>query len=379
MQTRLSIAAALCGLISDAIPARAQKALTPEQTREIAKEAYIFTYPLVMNYRTMYAQAIKGDRQFGKWVHLGLSSPTDFDIVTPNNDTPYSYAWVDLRAEPWVLTMPNIEKERFYTSQWDDYWGYVLDNPGSVIDGNDGHSYLLASPSWKGELPKGIKRIIRGESDYLGTLTRTQVIGGEKDMPRVKEIQQSYKLQPLSAFLGQAAPAPAAAIQWPTWTEGDETREAYWSYASFLLPFVTPHPDDAPMYKKLESIGVKSGARWDAEQLDPKVREALQQGIDDARAEMKKRSEAGVDAAKFFGTREHVATNYMDRAMGVYMGIFGNVPQVSVYLSMPTDADGKPLDGSQAAYTLTFPKGQLPPVKYFWSITMYSHPPALPR
>ena len=90
MKTRLSITAALCGLVSAAIPARPQQALTPEQTREIAKEAYIFTYPLVMNYRTMYAQAIKGDRQFGKWVHLGLSSPTDFDIVTPNNDTPYS-------------------------------------------------------------------------------------------------------------------------------------------------------------------------------------------------------------------------------------------------------------------------------------------------
>ena len=109
---------------------------------------------------------------------------------------------MDLRAEPWVLTIPKIEQKRFYTSQWDDYWGYVLDNPGSVIDGNDGHSYLLASPSWKGEMPKGIKRIIRGESDIIGTLTRTQLIGGETDLPRVKEIQQSYKLQPLSAFLG---------------------------------------------------------------------------------------------------------------------------------------------------------------------------------
>ena len=196
-------------------------------------------------------------------------------------------------------------------------------------------------------------------------------------MPRVKEIQQSYKLQPLSAFLGHAAPAPTAAIQWPAWQEGDETREAYWSYVGFLLPFVKPHPEDLPMYEKLASIGLKSGARWDAEKLDPKVREALQQGIDDARAEMKKRSEAGVDAAKFFGSREHVATNYMDRAMGVYMGIFGNVPQVSIYLSMPADADGKPLDGSRAAYTLTFPKGQLPPVKYFWSITMYSIPQRL--
>jgi hypothetical protein len=92
---------------------------------------------------------------------------------------------------------------------------------------------------------------------------------------------------------------------------------------------------------------------------------------------MKKLSEAGVDAAKFFGTRERVGTHDMDRAMGVYMGIFGNVLKVSVYLSMPTDAAGKPLDGSKSAYTLTFAKGQLPPVKYFWSITMYSIPQRL--
>ncbi len=96
---------------------------------DIAKDAYIFAYPLVLNYRTMYMQAIKGDGRFGKWLNLGLSSPADTDIVTPNNDTPYSYAWVDLRSEPWVLTMPKIEAKRFYTSQWDDYWGYVSTTP----------------------------------------------------------------------------------------------------------------------------------------------------------------------------------------------------------------------------------------------------------
>jgi len=339
-----------------------------------AKEAYIFAYPLVMNYRTMYMQAIKGDRRFGKWLHLGLASPADTDIVTPNNDTPYSYAWVDLRAEPWVLTMPKIEPKRFYTSQWDDYWGYVLDNPGSVLDGNDGHSYLVASPSWKGKAPAGITRVLQGESNLLGTLTRTQVIGGEKDLPRVKEIQQSYKLQPLSEFMGTPAPAASPAIKWPTWTEGNETRESYWSYVGFLLQFMKPHPDDAPMYKKLASMGLEAGTPWQPEKLDPSVRASLQRGIESARAEMKKQSEAGVDAAKFFGTRAHVGTHYMDRAMGVYMGIFGNVPKVSVYLSMPTDASGKPLDGSKGAYKLTFPKGELPPVKYFWSITMYSIP-----
>jgi hypothetical protein len=348
--------------------------LSNTQVVALARDAYVFAYPLVMNYRTMYMQAIMGDGRFGKWLHLGLSSPADTAIVTPNNDTPYSYAWLDLRAEPWVLTMPKIEAKRFYTSQWDDYWGYVLDNPGSVLDGNDGHNYLVASPSWKGEVPANITRVVRGETDLLGTLTRTQLIGGETDLPRVKEIQQSYGLQPLSKFLGKPAPPTAPAIQWPRWTEGDENREAYWSYVGLLLPFVTPHSDDSPMYQKLASLGLKAGSSWQPDKLDPAVRAALQQGLEEARAEMKKRSEGGVDAAKFFGPREHIGTNYMDRAMGVYMGIFGNVPQVSVYLSMPADADGSPLDGGKAAYTLTFAKGQLPPVKYFWSITMYSIP-----
>ena len=160
----------------------------------------------------MYLQAIDETSKsysggFGKWLHLGTSSPKDTDIVSPNNDSPYSYAWVDLRAEPWVLTLPKIEDKRFYTSQWDDLWGFVLDNPGSVEDGNGGVSVLLASPSWKGELPKGVKRVIQGESEFLGTLTRTQLFE-PKDLPNVQKIQKEYKLQPLSAFLGQDAPEP---------------------------------------------------------------------------------------------------------------------------------------------------------------------------
>jgi hypothetical protein len=86
---------------------------------------------------------------------LGVSSADDTDIVTPNNDTPYSYAWADLRAEPQVLTIPPVAGDRYYTSQWNDLWGVVLDNPGSVIDGNDGGRYLLADPDWTGEVPAG--------------------------------------------------------------------------------------------------------------------------------------------------------------------------------------------------------------------------------
>ena len=211
--------------------------LTDDEVRAIAKEAYIFNYPLVMYYRTMYLQAIDKDSEsfsggFGKWLHLGTSSPKDTDIVTPNNDSPYSYAWVDLRAEPWVLTMPKIEAKRFYTSQWNDLWGFVLDNAGSVEDGNDGVSVLLASPTWKGELPKGVKRVIRGDTKFLGTLTRAQLFE-PKDLPNVKKIQQEYKLQPLSAFLGKPAPESAPAIQWKPWKEGVQTTEEFWPTSTF--------------------------------------------------------------------------------------------------------------------------------------------------
>ena len=347
---------------------------SPKEIRAIAKDAYIFTYPVVMNYRTMYMQAIKDEGEFGKWLHLGLASPADTDIVTPNNDTPYSYAWLDLRAEPWVLTMPKIEKDRFYTSQWDDFFGYVLDNAGSVVDGNDGGNYLLASPSWKGETPKGITRVIRGESDFLGSLTRTQVLGGKDDMVRVKKIQKSYKLQPLSSFAGTKAPASAPAINWPKWTEGDEMTAKYFSYVNFMLTYTTPHQDDQAMYAKMASIGLKAGAAWDSSKLDPAALKAFNEGIADARAEFKKRSEAQYDPADFFKNRKSLGTDYINRALGVYLGIFGNTTNQSVYLTEIGDVNGDPMDASKKDYTVTFKAGEFPPVKYFWSFTMYKLP-----
>ncbi len=351
---------------------------TADEARTIAKEAYIFTYGLVMNYRTMYRQAIDQEPGssavgLGNWLHLGLASPKDKDIVTPNNDTPYSYAWVDLRAEPCVLTMPKVEPDRFYTSQWDDLWAYVLDNVGSVNDGNDGTSVLLASPSWKGEVPEGLDRVIRGESDFLGTLSRVQVVGGMQDLSRAKEIQQSYKLQPLSDYLGKEAPAAAPSINWMPWVENDEKTEKYWDYVAFNLRFITPHPDDREMYEKMALIGLKRGSDWEREKLDPAIRKAMQEGLEDARAELVRLSQNEIDPAMMAGTRQKLNPTHQQRALGVYMGIFVNVPEQSIYFVIVADEKGSPLDGKQN-YSLTFTKDQIPPVKYFWSLTMYNLP-----
>ncbi|WP_231376598.1 DUF1254 domain-containing protein [Mycobacterium sp. 141] len=342
--------------------------------REMARDAYIFSYPLVMNYRTMYRQAIAGGAEFGKWLNLGLATPQDADIVTPNNDTPYSYAWVDLRAEPWVLTMPLIEADRYYTSQWDDLWGYVLDNPGSVLDGNGGVSVLLAGPGWTGDLPAGLDRVVKGESDILGTLTRTQFLAAQGGMPRVEEIQHEYRLEPLSAYLGTSAPPAAPQIDWPSWKEGAEQKLEFWDYVAFMLQFVTRNPVDQPMYDALAKLGLGTDQPWDPWSLAPEVRTALTEGITDGQAALKHASEVMKNAVGVFGTRAQLGTDYLNRALGVYAGIFGNVAEQAMYFSLVSDDKGKPLDGSDASYTLTFSAGQRPPAKYFWSMTMYSLP-----
>ena len=140
--------------------------LPADEIRWLAAKAYIMTYPLVMNYATMYRQVADPSSAeyiggFGKLRHYGFYTPENKDIVSPNNDPPYSWGWVDLRSEPWVLVMGEADEGRYYTAQCDDMWGFVLDSPGSIIDGQDGGAYLLATTEWEGTAPAGIKRTIR--------------------------------------------------------------------------------------------------------------------------------------------------------------------------------------------------------------------------
>ena len=352
----------------------AADSLTPAEAQAIAKEAYIFNYPLVMMYRTMYIQSIDTESDsyrggFGTWLHLGTSSPKDTDIVSPNNDSPYSYSWVDTRAEPWVLTMPKIETNRFYTSQWDDLWGFVIGNAGSVDDGNDGVNVLLASPNWKGDMPKGVKRVIQGDTDFLGTLTRTQLIE-PKDLPNVQKIQKEYKLQPLSAYLGKPAPNAAPEIQWKLWKDGVETTDEFWDYVNFLLPFTTPNPQDKPVLDKMAKIGLGANSS----KPNAEIQAAMQKGMQDALAELKKGETHITDPSLFFRSRKDLNKDYYNRALGVLVGIFGNVKKVSVYFATAKDDQGELFDGSKNNYEITFTKEQIPPAKNFWSFTMYKLP-----
>jgi hypothetical protein len=265
--------------------------------------------------------------------------------------------------------MPKIEDSRFYTSQWDDLWGFVLDNPGSVEDGNDGVSVLLASPTWKGDLPKGVKRVIQGDTVFLGTLTRTQLIE-PSDLPNVQKIQKQYKLQPLSAFLGKPAPKAAPSIDWMAWKDGVETTDKFWDYVNFLLPLTVPNPQDQPVLGRMAKIGLGAGAA----KPGADIQAAMQLGMQDAQAELKKGATHITDPSLFFRSREDLNKDYFNRALGVNVGIFGNVKKVSVYFATAKDDKGELFDGSKHNYAITFTADQIPPAKNFWSFTMYKLP-----
>jgi len=200
------------------------------EARAIAKEASIYGFPLVDSYRIQYSYFVDhGSPEFkAPWNHLynnaRVYTPDDKAIQTPNSDTPYSYVGADLRAEPVVFTVHEVEKGRYYSLQFIDMYTFNFAYVGSRATGKSAGSYLLAGPKWKGEKPKGIKSVIRSETEFAFVLYRTQLFNPD-DIEKVKKIQAGYTVQPLSEFLGKPAPPtpPAVNFMKPLTVEEERT------------------------------------------------------------------------------------------------------------------------------------------------------------
>ena len=243
MKRRLiELAAALPLIAAMVTGAAAEEKLATPELRNIAKQAYIYGYPLVDNYRILYSYAVdKSDPEYKgpmNQVHntARVYTPDDKAIQTPNSDTPYSSAILDLRAEPMVVTLPAIEKGRYYSVQMIDLYTFNFDYLGTRTTGNGGGDFLVAGPGWKGEVPKGIKKVSRAETELVNLFYRTQLFN-PSDIENVKKIQAGYKVTPLSAYLKQAAPPAPPAIDFPkplTVTDEKKSLE-FFNLVNFVL------------------------------------------------------------------------------------------------------------------------------------------------
>ena len=360
-------------------PSLGNTPITPDEAKAIARDAWAYAYAPLQGYQTMYNQT--QNRSFGGYVggfnqfrHYSRSStPADTDIVTPNNDTPYSWAWLDLRAEPMVLSLPAVSAPRYYVNQWFDFYTHNFAYTGVRATGREAGNYLFAGPRWNGTVPAGITKVFIAETEFVGTLTRTQLFGPD-DVAAMQAVQAAYKLTPLSQFTGAPAPAAAPAIEWPVWDAARGEGIEFIAYLNAILPFMPIVPAEQEMLALFARIGIGPGKPFDANALPPEIHAAIATGIAEAAKTLKEGAVQQKDSRALFGTRAELADGYITkRNYGAMLGIYGNTKEEAVYGSQQTDRDGKVLDGNRR-WVMRFESGQLPPVTEFWSITMYNLP-----
>jgi hypothetical protein len=354
--------------------------LAPQEARVIAKEAYIYAFPMAANYQTLYKQTIDTSSHdyrapFNTLTNASsVATPEDKFVVTPNSDTPYSYLWMDLRAEPIVVTMPRIEKGRYYTGQLVDLYTFNFAYLGTRSYGNDGGNFLIAGPNWNGATPPGIRAVLHAQTQFAYLLIRTQLFN-PADLVNVRKIQSGYRAEPLSAFLHQPTPPAAPAVDWPKPAADMLTTPAIFSYLNFLLQFCPTNPSEAGLMALFANLNLGSDESFNLSSFAPPVQQAITEGIADTKADvdlmMKKINTDQVQSSDLFGTREFLKNNYLYRFIGAKLGLYGNSGADAAYFGYFIDADHRPLDASKSNYELHFAKGAIPEYHAFWSLTMY--------
>jgi len=359
--------------------------LSPADARAIAKEAYIYGFPLVDSYRIQYSYFVdRSNPEYkGNWNEIHniarVYTPDDKPIQTPNSDTPYSTLGADLRAEPLVLTFPGIEQRRYFSAQFIDAYTFDFAYVGSRTTGNGGGKVLLAGPNWKGEKPNGVGSVIKSETELALVLYRTQLFG-PADIENVKKIQAGYQVQTLSQFLGRPAPtvSPIDFVKPLSATE-ERLSPEFFRLLNFVLKFCPTHPSEIDLMNRFAAIGI-GGAfdNFDAKTLSPEIRNAIQDGIADAWREyedtQKQVTMGALRSGDLVGSRDYLNGNYLYRMVAAVDGIYGNSKEEAIYPAYFVDSNGQKLDGVTGRYAMRIPPDQFPPVNAFWSLTIYGLP-----
>ena len=364
--------------------------VTPEEARQIAKEAYIYGFPLMVNYKTMYFYAINENspEYKGEFNEMScearLFTPEDKAVVTPNSDTPYCMFWVDLRNEPQILSLPKVEAERYYSFQLIDLYTHNFAYLGTLTTGNDGGNYLVATREWDGKTPDKINDVIRCETDIFFVVVRTQLMD-EDDMENVRQIQDNYKIQSLSAYLGEEPSQSIASDNFPTWNEGDQFTPEGFRYLDVMLKLTNPVDSEKDLLNRFARLGIGTKQGFDMNNFEEEVQKAIAEGVKEGFAEIEdfidNYAADPLTSARIFGTRDFLTKSarenyqlddfYILRAVAAHTGLYGNSGFEAMYPSYLAESQGVPYNAAENNYSITFEKDQLPPVKAFWSLSMY--------
>jgi hypothetical protein len=352
---------------------------------DLGVEAYMYGYPLVLMDATKQVgtNVPKAGENAAPLNQFGMkrSFPDDTftTVVSPNADTLYSFAFLDLAKEPIVLSVPEMGN-RYYLMQMLDAWTNVFASPGTRTTGSAKADFAIVGPQWAGTLPAGVREL-KSPTNLVWIIGRTQT-NGQADYSAVHAIQDKYKLTPLSA-LGKAYTPPdnvavASSIDMKTPPVEQAFKmdaTAFFGRLNALMKDNPPLSGDADAMKRFAAIGVGPGRPFDLKQLDPSVARGVESSVADGQAQIiadaKKSHGTTLNGWEFMNNLGRYGTDYPWRAVVALVGLGANLPEDAVYPRATKDSEGLPFSGA-SRYEIQFAKGQLPPVNAFWSITMYN-------
>lgn len=366
----------------------AESAMTQKQADELATDAYVYAYPLVtMEYtrqaltNTVSPQAMSAP--MGQFVRMREYPDAQFHAVTaPNADTLYTTAWFDVDHEPWVISVPEMG-DRYFLLPMLDGWTNVFASPGTRTSGGQAQTFAITGPNWHGSLPAGVTEY-KSPTALVWLLGRIYCTGTPEDYAAVHKSQDEITAVPLSSY-GKAYTAPAGTVDQSVDMKTavrDQVNAldgtTYFTVLANLLKTNPPSAADAPMLPTLAKLGIVPGQDFDPAKLDAVVSAAISKAPKPGQNQVMAWATEGVTAGDLSFERgwlysTHLGqygTNYRLRAYVTAIGLGANLSQDAVYpTSEGTDATTK-YDGANR-YVMHFDKGQLPPVRGFWSLTMY--------
>ena len=351
------------------------------EKHKIVRDAYIFGYPLVTmdmtrKHETNVRAPDDAHAPMGQLIKMrAYPAADDHGAAAPNADTMYTMAWLDVSSEPWVFSIPDMG-ERFYIMPMLSGFNEVSFVAGTRATGSDAQGYVITGPEWSGAVPEGLTQV-QSPTALVWILGRVYCEGTAEDYAAVHDLQDRFSIVPLSAYGTSYTPPPGVVDE--TFDMEKEVRkqvndlplDEFFSYLAELLKTNPPKPEDAEIVTRMKEIGIVPGEPFDRHELpmlghklDPKL--ALLELVHAMKAK------DPVNGWLYWTSNAgQYGTDYEQRAMVTLIGPGLNFPQDAIYPFSEKDADGDEYDGSKHAYVIRFGRGQMPPVKGFWSLTMY--------
>jgi hypothetical protein len=349
----------------------------------LATDAYIFGYPLVtmeMTRRivTNVARPEGTKAPMGQLIKLREYPNASFrDVTAPNADTLYTTAFLDVENEPWLLSIPDM-KDRYFLFPMLDGWTTVFQVPGKRTTGTGAQTYAITGPGWNGVLPQGVREY-KSPTNIVWVLGRIYCTGTPEDYKAVHDLQDQCKLAPLSSY-GKTYTPPEGKVDPSIDTKiavRDQVNQmdakAYFTLLAQLMKANPPAEADGPAVARFAKIGLVPGQDFDASKFNADFAKRIP-GVAFERimAQFKFNSEVKELNGWGFTTKTGIyGTDYLMRALVTAIGLGANRPQDAVYPTSQKDDQDRSYDGTNR-YVMHFPKGQLPPVSGFWSLTMYN-------